>query len=103
MMAYLKDGLAEIIRGAATPRETSQIELAIPPSHSILTPGQQVLVMIVYRQVPITGASTVPISKSLVWLSLEKSPTGKAGFDPGSVALEVDALPLGHRGGADGA
>ena len=27
-----------------------------------------------------------------------KSPTEKAGFDPGSAAPEADALPLGHQG-----
>ena len=30
---------------------------------------------------------------------LGKIPTGKAGFDPRSPALEADALPLGHPGG----
>ena len=43
-------------------------------------------------------ATGVPIFKSLVRLDPEKIPA-QAGFEPGSSALEAEALPLGQRGG----
>ena len=71
---YLRDGSAQTILRAATLRQKLQIKLSTSPSHSILTPG---------RPVPV--------------LTPKKS-RRKRNWNPGSSALEADALPLGQRG-----
>ena len=43
MLLNLRDGYAESVVRAATPRKKSQIRLATSHSDSILTPGQSVL------------------------------------------------------------
>ena len=49
-----------------------QIKLAISSNHCILTPGQPVPAVTLSRQAPNNVVTGVPISKSLVWLELEK-------------------------------
>ena len=52
MLVYLRDGSAQTVVRAATPREELQIKLFISPSHNILTPGRPVPVLTQYRQAP---------------------------------------------------
>ena len=68
-----------------------QIKLSTSPSHSILTPGQPVPAQTLEHQVPGRVATGVPIFKSLVSVDPEKS-WRKWDLNPGSSALEVDAL-----------
>ena len=80
-----------------TLREKSPVTLSISCSFSILTPGQPVPVLTLYRQASGRVATGVPMFKSLAWLDPKKSPWGKipmekAGIDPGSAALEADTL-----------
>ena len=91
MLVYLRDGHAQTILRAAKPRQKLQIKLSTSPSHSILTSGQPVPALTLYRQAPGRVATGVPIFKSLVWLDPEKS-CRKPDSDPGSSVLEADAL-----------
>ena len=103
MRVYLRDGSAQTIIRAATLRQKLQIKLSISPSHSILTPGQPVPALTLWRQAPGRVASEVSIFKSLVWLDPDKIPRNWD-LNPGSSALEADALTtrptrlLGERG-----
>ena len=58
----------------------------------ILTQGQPVLALTLKHQEPDRVASRKPTFKLLVWL-----PSRTAGSEPIPPALEVNALPLGHR------
>ena len=49
-----------------TPRQKWQVRLAVSPIHSILTPGQPVPALTLYRQVPGRAATGVPIFKPVV-------------------------------------
>ena len=71
-----------------------QIKLSIPPCHSILTPGQPVPALSLWRQAPGTVATGVPIFKSLVWLCLKKSWHNRES-KPGSAARQADTLTTG--------
>ena len=61
---YHRDRSAELNVSAATLRKKLQIKLAI---HSILSPGQQALVLTLWRQAAGRAATKVPSFKSLVW------------------------------------
>ena len=91
MRVYLRDGSAQTIVSAATPRHKLQIKLSTSPSHSILTPGRPVLALTLQRQAPGRVATGVPIFKSLVGLYTGKS-RRKWDSNPGSSAPEADAL-----------
>ena len=67
-----------------------QIKLALPSSHSMLTPGQPVPALTLERQAQV--ATTIPVFNSVVTRP-GKSPTDKAGFHPKPVALREDASP----------
>ena len=69
-----------------------QAKFSISPSHSILTPGQRVPALTLCRQVSGRVGTGVPIFKSLVRLDPENSPRRKRESNPGSSALEADAL-----------
>ena len=65
-----------------------------------MTPGQPVLVTILWRQEPGRVATGVPIFKPLVWFDAGKS-RRKRESNPGTGALEADALtsrPEGRTG-----
>ena len=72
-------------------RRKLQTKLSISPSHSILTPGQPVPALTLQHQAPGRVATGVPISMSLVWLNLKKSPR-KQDLNLGSSPLKADAL-----------
>ena len=81
-----------------------QTKLSISPSHSILTPGQPVTALTLYRQEPGRVATGVSILKSLDDSTQEKS-RRKRDSNPGSSALEADTLttrPTRRLGQADG-
>ena len=66
MLVYLGDGSAQISVRAATLRQKLQIKLSTSPSRSILTPGQPVPALTLYRQAPGRVVTGEPIFKSLV-------------------------------------
>ena len=83
MRVYLRDGSPQTVLRAATLRWKLQIKLSISPSHSILTPGQPVQALTLYRRAPGRVATGVPIFTSLVWLDPRIIPA-QAGFEPGT-------------------
>ena len=91
MLVYLRNESAETVVRAATLKCRLQIKLAGSPRHSILTPGQPVLVPAVSRQASGRVASRKPISKCLVRLDRKKALRGKGRFDPGSATVGADA------------
>ena len=93
MLVYLRDRFALTFVHASTMRQKLQIKLAISPTHSLLTPGQPILAMTLYCQVPrrVTTRATILTGTT----RHGKSPTGKAGFDCGSATLKAYALQ-GH-------
>ena len=62
------------------------------PQPVTVIPGQPVPALTPQRQAPGGVATEVSIFKSLAWLDSEKSPLRKRESNPGSSALEVDAL-----------
>ena len=70
-----------------------QVKLAISSSHSILTLGQPVSLLALYRQAHGRVASCVPTVKSVACLDQEKQ--GLILMFP---ALDVDTLPPGNQG-----
>ena len=71
--------------------ETGVAKPSMSPSHNILTPGQPVEALTLWRQSPGRVATGVPILKSLVWLDPGKSRRRRES-NPGSAAFEADAL-----------
>ena len=71
--------------------EIEVADLSTSPSHSILTPGRPVPALTLSCQAPGRVATGVPIFKSLVWLSPEKS-SHKRDSNPESSVPEADAL-----------
>ena len=65
-IVYLRDGSAQTILCGAAVRQKLQIQLSISPNHSVLTLGQPVPALTLYRQAPVRVATGVPILKSLV-------------------------------------
>ena len=66
MLVYPRDGSAQTTVLTATLRQKLHIQLSISPGHSILTPGQPVPALTLYRQAPGRVATGVSILKSLV-------------------------------------
>ena len=79
MLVYLRDRTAQTVVCAATLRQKLQIKLAILPNHSILTPGQPVPGLTLYRQALDRITTGVPIFESVVLLNPEKNSHGKSG------------------------
>ena len=96
ILEYFRDGSAQTILHAVTLRKKLQIKLSTSPSHSLLTLGQPVPALTLYRQPPDRLAAGMPVFKSLVWLDPEKS-CHKWDLNPGSSALKADASPLDQR------
>ena len=61
-----------IIVRAASLTQRLQIKLAISPSHSILTPGQPLLTLTLFRQAPGRAAILLPIVMPHVGLDQEQ-------------------------------
>ena len=95
MLVYLRDGAAQTTVHAVTLRQHLQIKLSIPPSHSILTSGQPVPALTLFRQAPGRVATGVPAFISPVGLDLEKASTPKTGTEARSAALEADVSTSG--------
>ena len=70
-IVYLRDGSGQAIGCAATLRYKLQIKLSTSPSHSILTPGQPVPALTMYRQAAGRVTHGVPTFKSLVSIDRE--------------------------------
>ena len=69
-----------------------QTKLSILASHSVLTPGQPVPALILWHQAPGRVATGVPIFSSDRYDSTPKKSRRKRDSNPGSSALEADAL-----------
>ena len=93
MLVYLRDGSAQTIVCAATPRQKLQAKLSFP-NHSILASGQPIPALNLYRQAPGRGAPGVLIFKSHVLFDQEESPMAKARVEPRSTALEADTFAI---------
>ena len=93
------DLFVQTILHAATMRQKLQIELAISPSHNILTLSWPVQALTLQHQAPGKVATGVLKFKSLLWLNLVKDPHWKSLFEPRSTSLQPDDLPLGKQGG----
>ena len=89
--------LRETILCAATLRQKLQIKLAILPSHSKLIPGQPVLVLTLYRQMPGRVATRIPLLKSPVGLKQVKAPGGKAGLSAVDVVCCLLNVPATYE------
>ena len=92
MQLYLRNGSAQTILRAATLRYKLQIKLSISPSRSILTKGQLVSALTLYRQAPGRVATGVLVSKVTDMTRPRKNPRRKRDSNPRSSALEADAL-----------
>ena len=90
MMVYLLGRSSQTIVLAATPKGNLQIKLSVSPSQCMLTPGRPVPGMTLHRQAPGRVATRVSVFQSLVGPG--KIPREKVVIEPGSAALEEDAL-----------
>ena len=81
MLVYLRNGSAQTIGCAATLRWKLQIKISISPSLSVLTPGQAVPSLTLYRQTRGRAASGVHFW-SLVSLDPGKFPRQKRDSNP---------------------
>ena len=91
MLVYLTDGSALTV--AHDPlRQKLQFKRSTSTSHTILTPGQSFPALTLYYQAPCRVGTGVQMFKSLVLHNPEKSPWREWELNPGSSALEADAL-----------
>ena len=77
---------------AATLRQKLQTKLSVSPSHTILTPGRPVPALTLFRQAPGRVTTGVEFFKSMVYDSTPKKSRRTRDSNPGSSALEEDAL-----------